>query len=110
MFFQRLKTPGLGHNSFVLGCGDGLAVVIDARRDVDEYLQLARKNNLTIAYVLETHWQKDFELGSRACATHRREDRRGLATSGSATRRNCKTVRRASSRLRRRPARIAYAI
>ena len=37
MFFQRLKTPGLGHNSYVLACGDGLAVVIDPRRDVDDY-------------------------------------------------------------------------
>lgn len=68
MFFQRLKTPGLGHNSYVLGCGDGLAVVIDPRRDVDEYLRLARNNDLSIAYVLETHRQEDFEFGSRALA------------------------------------------
>lgn len=68
MFFQRLKTPGLGHNSYVLGCGDGLAVVIDPRRDVDDYLRLARENNLSIAYVLETHRQEDFEFGSRTLA------------------------------------------
>lgn len=55
MFFQRLKTPRLGHNSYVLACGDGLAVVIDPRRDDDDYLRLARKNGLSIAYVLETH-------------------------------------------------------
>lgn len=66
MFFQRLKTPGLGHNSYVLECGDGLAVVIDPRRDVDDYLCLARENGLSIAYVLETHRQEDFEFGSRA--------------------------------------------
>ncbi len=64
MFFQRLKTPGLGHNSYVLACGDGLAVVIDPRRDVDDYLRLARENVLSIAYVLETHRQEDFEFGS----------------------------------------------
>lgn len=68
MFFQRVKTPGLGHNAYVLGCGDGLAVVVDPRRDVDEYLQLACKNNLSIAYVLETHRQEDFEFGSRELA------------------------------------------
>jgi len=68
MFFQRLKTPGLGHNSYFLGCGDGLAVVIDPRRDVDDYLQLARENDLSIAYVLETHRQEDFEFGSRTLA------------------------------------------
>jgi hydroxyacylglutathione hydrolase len=68
MFFQRLKTPGLGQNSYVLGCGEGLAVVIDPRRDVDEYLRLARENDLSIAYVLETHRQEDFEFGSRTLA------------------------------------------
>lgn len=68
MFFQRLKTPGLGHNSYVLACGDGLAVVIDPRRDVDDYLRLARENGLSIAYVLETHRQEDFEFGSRSLA------------------------------------------
>lgn len=68
MFFQRLKTPGLGQNSYILECGDGLAVVIDPRRDVDDYLRLARENDLSIAYVLETHRQEDFELGSNALA------------------------------------------
>lgn len=68
MYFQRLKTPGLGHNAYVLGCGDGLAVVIDPRRDVDDYLRLARENDLSIAYVLETHRQEDFEFGSRTLA------------------------------------------
>ena len=68
MFFQRLMTPGLGQNSYILGCGDGLAVVIDPRRDVDEYLRLARENNLTIRYILETHRQEDFEFGSATLA------------------------------------------
>ena len=68
MFFQRVKTKGLGHNAYVLGCGEGLAVVVDPRRDVAEYLKLARKNNLSVAYVIETHRQEDFEFGSRAIA------------------------------------------
>lgn len=68
MFFERLKTPGLGQNSYVLECGDGLAVVIDPRRDVDAYLRLARENDLSIAYVLETHRQEDFEFGSSTLA------------------------------------------
>jgi hydroxyacylglutathione hydrolase len=68
MFFRRLKTPGLGHNSYVLGCGDGLAIVIDPRRDVDDYLRITRENGLSISYVLETHRQEDFEFGSRTLA------------------------------------------
>ena len=69
MFFQRVKTKGLGHNAYVLGCGEGQAVVVDPRRDVDDYLALARDNNLTVTHVLETHRQEDFELGSRNIAT-----------------------------------------
>lgn len=52
----------------MLGCGDGLAIVVDPRRDVAEYLRLARENGLSIAYVLETHRQEDFEFGSRTLA------------------------------------------
>lgn len=68
MFFQRVKTKGLGHNAYVLGCGNGLAVVVDPRRDVSEYLQLARDNDLSIAYCIETHRQEDFEFGSASLA------------------------------------------
>ncbi len=68
MFFQRVKTKGLGHNAYVLGCGEGQAVVVDPRRDVAEYVALARQNNLSITHVLETHRQEDFEFGSRNLA------------------------------------------
>lgn len=59
-----MKTKGLGHNAYILGCGEGLAVVVDPRRDVSEYLRLARENDLSIAYCFETHRQEDFEFGS----------------------------------------------
>jgi hydroxyacylglutathione hydrolase len=68
MLVTRLKTPGLGQNSYVLSCGDGLAIVVDPRRDVDEYLRVARENDLSIAFILETHRQEDFEFGSRTLA------------------------------------------
>lgn len=67
MFFQRIKTPGIAHSAYVLGEG-GEGVVVDPRRDVDEYLRLARENKLTIKYVLETHRQEDFVLGSAELA------------------------------------------
>lgn len=63
MFFQRIKTPGIAHNAYLLG-SNGIGVIIDPRRDVDEYLEIARKNKLQIKYVLETHRQEDFVLGS----------------------------------------------
>ena len=68
MLFQRLKTPGLGHNSYVVECGEGMGIVVDPQRDISEYLRVARENDLTIAYVLETHRQEDFEFGSSALA------------------------------------------
>lgn len=67
MFFQRIKTPGIAHSAYILGVS-GAAVIVDPRRDVDEYLRLARENELTIKYVLETHRQEDFVLGSAELA------------------------------------------
>lgn len=65
MFFQRIKTPGIAHNAYVVGNG-GTAAVVDPRRDVAEYLAVARANDLAIRYVVETHRQEDFVLGSAA--------------------------------------------
>ena len=68
MLFRRLETPGLAHYSYLLGCGDEAAVVVDPRRDIEPYLAAAREAEVAIRYVLETHRQEDFEYGSRALA------------------------------------------
>lgn len=68
MLFRRLKTPGLAQHSYLLECGNGHALVVDPRRDIDEYLRLARTNDLAITHVLETHRQEDFVYGSAALA------------------------------------------
>ncbi len=67
MFFQRVKTPGIAHVAYVIG-NKGEAAVVDPRRDVDEYLRIARENKLTIKYVFETHRQEDFVIGSAELA------------------------------------------
>jgi hydroxyacylglutathione hydrolase len=67
MFFQRIKTPGLAHNAYLLGDKEE-AVLVDPRRDIEEYLKLARENDLIIKYVLETHRQEDFVIGSKEIA------------------------------------------
>jgi len=67
MFFQRIKTPGLAHIAYLLGDKEE-AVLVDPRRDVEEYLTLARENDLIIKYVLETHRQEDFVIGSKEIA------------------------------------------
>lgn len=63
MIFERVKTPGIAHVAYLIG-NRGEGAVVDPRRDVDEYLTLARKHKLTIKYVIETHRQEDFVMGS----------------------------------------------
>lgn len=67
MVFQRIKTPGLAHLAYFFGA-DGEAAVVDPRRDIDEYLRLARENDLTLKFIIETHRQEDFVMGSKALA------------------------------------------
>jgi hydroxyacylglutathione hydrolase len=67
MFFRKIKTPGLAHNAYLLGDARE-AVIVDPRRDLDEYLQVARENKLVIKYIFETHRQEDFVMGSKELA------------------------------------------
>ena len=65
MEFKRFKTPGIAHNAYIIGT-KGIGILIDPRRDVEEYLTHAREKKLNIKYVLQTHRQEDFVLGSKA--------------------------------------------
>lgn len=67
MFFKRLKTPGIAHVAYLIG-NEGEAAVVDPRRDVDEYLKAAYENEQSIKYVIETHRQEDFVMGSKELA------------------------------------------
>lgn len=64
MFFKRFKTPGLAHNAYLIA-SKKVGILIDPRRDVDEYVSAARSEGINIKYVLETHRQEDFVLGSK---------------------------------------------
>jgi hydroxyacylglutathione hydrolase len=58
-------TDGLAHLSYLIGDkAAGVAAVIDPRRDVDVYVDLARSRGLTITHVLETHIHADFVSGT----------------------------------------------
>lgn len=48
---------------FIADESSGVAAVVDPRRDVDEYLKLARERGLRIAHVLLTHFHADFLAG-----------------------------------------------
>jgi hydroxyacylglutathione hydrolase len=65
MIFETIKTEGLAHFSYIIGDEEaGVCAVIDPRRDVDVYLELARQHQVQIAYILETHLHADFVSGS----------------------------------------------
>lgn len=69
MFFQHVYDKSLAQGSYLIGCqATGEAIVIDAKRDVDTYLQIAEVNNLKITHITETHIHADFLAGSRELA------------------------------------------
>lgn len=69
MFFQHIYDKSLAQASYLIGCqAKGEAIVIDAKRDIDTYLQIAQENNLTITHITETHIHADFLSGSRELA------------------------------------------
>ncbi|HEX6227019.1 MAG TPA: rhodanese-like domain-containing protein, partial [Chryseolinea sp.] len=69
MFFQHVYDKSLAQASYVIGCQKyGIAMVIDPKRDVDTYLEIAKQNNMRITHVAETHIHADFLSGSRELA------------------------------------------
>ena len=62
VFFKQFYLGCLAHASYLLG-SEGEAVVVDPRRDVEDYLREAEVNGLCIRYVVETHLHADFVSG-----------------------------------------------
>ncbi len=67
---HSLVDEGLGNSSYLVDIGDGRALVVDPSRDPRAYLDLAKANGLTIAYVAETHLHADFVSGSGELSAH----------------------------------------
>ena len=69
MLLHRLWDAKLAQASYLIGCTEAReALVIDATRDVDQYLALAASLGLRVAHVTETHIHADFVSGSRELA------------------------------------------
>lgn len=69
MIFRQIYEDGLAQASYFFGCpATGEAMVIDPRRDIDVYLQLAQEHKLKIVAVGETHIHADFLSGARELA------------------------------------------
>lgn len=69
MLLERIYDQDLAQASYMIGCqAKGEAVVVDARRDIAPYLELAAANGMKIVAVTETHIHADYLSGSRELA------------------------------------------
>lgn len=68
MFFKQYYLGCLAHASYMVA-SQGVGAVIDPQRDVDEYIEDARREGFEIVYVIETHLHADFVSGHRELAS-----------------------------------------
>lgn len=69
LFFQRIYDESLSQASYMIGDREaGEVIVIDPKRDIDTYLEVAEAQQLAITRVTETHIHADYLSGSRELA------------------------------------------
>ncbi|MGG5172334.1 MBL fold metallo-hydrolase [Pseudarthrobacter sp. J1738] len=69
MLLERIYDEDLAQASYFIGCqAKGEALVVDPRRDIAVYQDLAAKNGMKITAVTETHIHADFLSGTRELA------------------------------------------
>ncbi len=65
MFFKQFKVEGIGCLSYMIGCPqEGKAVVVDPKRDYEEYIYTAQENGLKITAIIDTHVHADHISGA----------------------------------------------
>ena len=69
MLLKRFFHEGLAQASYLIGCQQtGQALIVDANRDIAQYIDAARQAGLKITHVTETHIHADYVSGSRELA------------------------------------------
>ena len=69
VLLERIYDEDLAQAGYVIGCqATNEAMVVDARRDIREYLELADRHGMTITAVTETHIHADYLSGTRELA------------------------------------------
>lgn len=69
MYFKQILDDKLAQYAYLIGCqANGTAVVIDPMRDIDQYINAAAKENLTIVAAADTHIHADYISGLREFA------------------------------------------
>lgn len=65
--FEQFYLGCLAHASYLIA-SEGVAAIVDPQRDVEIYLDEARKRNVRIEHVIETHLHADFVSGHQELA------------------------------------------
>lgn len=69
MFFQQFYDQKLAQTSYMVGCQKtNEAIIIDPKRVLDEYEEVANREGFTITHATETHIHADFASGLREAA------------------------------------------
>ena len=69
MYLHQFHVESLGHYSYLIGSDQaGTAFVVDPKRDVQDYLDVARTRQLHITAIFETHVHNDYVSGARELA------------------------------------------
>ncbi|MEJ2540049.1 MAG: MBL fold metallo-hydrolase [Gemmatimonadota bacterium] len=69
MLFRQYREPKLAQYAYLVGCQQTKeALLIDPLRDIDQYVEAAEAEGLTITAVAETHIHADFLSGAREFA------------------------------------------
>lgn len=66
MYFNQIAVPGMGCLSYVIGCPRAKAmVVVDPKRDIEDYLAISREEGMRITHVFNTHLHADHVSGDQ---------------------------------------------
>lgn len=69
MYFKQFFDERLAQYAYMIGCqANGTAIVIDPMRDIDQYIEHAASQNLTIVGAADTHIHADYISGLREFA------------------------------------------
>ena len=69
MLLRRFFDDKLAQTSYLVACDHSrIGLIVDPNRDIEAYLDAARRDNIRIVAVTETHIHADFVSGSRELA------------------------------------------
>jgi hydroxyacylglutathione hydrolase len=69
MLLKYFYDPVLAHASYMVGCQRAKqAVIVDPGRDIEQYLQAAKREGVEITAIAETHIHADYVSGARELA------------------------------------------